>query len=293
MDALALVLALFLVIVNAFFVAAEFAIVKVRPTRIEELVRAGKPSARMVQRILSNIDAYLSACQLGITMASLALGRIGEPAFHNLLSPIIAPLGSTWLANWLSEIASFMAFFILTFLHITAGEQAPKSLALVRAEPLALAIAYPLRLVYILLFPFIWLINSFSLWMVRATGTRVHGDRDEAPSVEELKLIVAKARSAGLVSVSRSEVMRKAMSLPAKTAKHLMVPRSEVAFLDINQSLQENLERARHASHTRFPLVDRELDDVLGIIDIRRVGRHCRSRDHGDTAGVLPRANVG
>jgi CBS domain containing-hemolysin-like protein len=259
-----------LVGVYAFFVAAEFAIVKVRPTRIEELLRAQKPGAHQVRHIIRNIDAYLSACQLGITMASLGLGWVGEPAFARLLSPVLDTLGIVDPV-WTHGLSATAAFTLITFLHITVGEQAPKSLSLLRAEALAMAVAYPLRIFYVLAFPGIWLINNFSLALVRLSGVKVPKERRELPSEEEFKLILAQARSAGLLSVSRSEVLRKAMSLPSKTAKHLMVPRNEAAFLDVNQSLEENLECALQTAHTRFPLCNGQLDEVIGIVDIREV----------------------
>ncbi len=270
MDLVALALALLLVGVNAFFVAAEFALVKVRPTRIDELIRQNRPGATMVRQLLRQIDAYLSACQLGITMASLGLGWLGEPAFAHLLAPLFAQLGLVDPIT-IRAVSATIAFAVITFLHITLGEQAPKSLSIARAESIALAVAYPLRTIYLVFFPGIWLINTFSLWMVHLTGATTAPERRELPSEEELKIFVAQARSAGLLSASRSEVLRRAMSLPTKTAKHLMVPRSEVVFFDINLSADENLERARGAAHTRFPLCDRELDEVVGVVDVRDV----------------------
>jgi CBS domain containing-hemolysin-like protein len=288
MDIVAIVLAFVLIALNALFVAAEFAIVKVRPTRIEELIRAQKPGARAVRNIIRNIDAHLSACQLGITAASLALGIVCEPVFEALLQPVFTHIGLTD-PFWITGVSVAVGLVILTTLHLVIGEQAPKSLALVRAEPVALAVAYPLRLFYLIFFPFIWLVNTLSLWLVRATGVRRTGDGDngngDLPSEEELKMIVAQARSAGLLSVSRSEVLRKAMSLPAKSAKHLMVPRNEVVFLDINVPLESNLERAHQSTHTRFPLCDRELDDVIGIVDIREILFAAR-QGHVDLRGL-------
>jgi CBS domain containing-hemolysin-like protein len=269
MDAFAIVLALVLIGLNAFFVSAEFSIVKVRPTRIEELLRKQRPGAVTVRKIVANIDAYLSACQLGITVASLALGVVCEPVFETLLAPVFARFGLTD-PFWVTGVSVSVGLVILTTLHIVVGEQAPKSFAIVRAETVALAVAVPLRIFHVLFFPFIWLLNTLSLWIVRATGTQ-RGHGDDLPTEEELKLIVAQARSAGLLSASRSEVLRKAMSLPAKLAKHLMVPRNEVAFLDVNLTLEQNLERARQAVHTRFPLCEQELDDVIGVVDVRDV----------------------
>jgi CBS domain containing-hemolysin-like protein len=269
-DVLALLLAIVLVAMNAFFVATEFAIVKVRPTRIEELIRKQRPGARTTRKIISNIDAYLSAAQLGITLASLGLGWVGEPAFARLIQPWLASIGIIDEA-WVHRIALAAAFTIITFLHIILGEQAPKFLAIFRAEAVALAVAYPMRVFYIVFFPFIWPLNFLAMWALKVAGVTGLAYGADHHSEEEIKLIVSQARSAGLLSAARSEVLKKAMSLPTKNARHLMVPRSEVAYLDVNEGLEENLARAADSGHTRLPLCDRELDDVLGIIDIREV----------------------
>lgn len=270
MDLLAFVSALVLVALNAFFVAAEFAIVKIRPTQVEELLRTHRTGAQTLRNILADIDSHLSACQLGITMASLGLGWIGEPAFVRLLKPIFDSLG---LVNpiWTHGISVAIAFIFITMLHITVGEQAPKSLAILRPSVVGIAIAYPLRIFYFVCFPGIWLINSLSLFLVRSTGVKIPKERRELPSEEELKMIVSQARSAGIWSASRSDVLHKAMSLPTKTARHLMVPRGEVVFLDIHLDMESNLDRAMATDHTHFPLCDRSLDDVMGVIDIREV----------------------
>lgn len=269
MDIIALLLAVTLVLLNAFFVATEFAIVKVRPTRIEELIRKHRPGAQTVRRLIQNIDGYLSATQLGITLASLGLGWIGEPAFARLM---VAPLAAIQITDpeWTHRIALATAFVTISFLHIVAGELVPKSLAIRRAETVALAVAYPMRVFYTLLFPAIWALNGLSNTLLKATGLTA-GPHGEHHSEEELKIILTQARSAGLLSASRSELLRKVLTLPAKTARHLMVPRNEVIFMDLNLSLEDNVNRAMESGHTRFPLCDRELDDVVGVVDIRDV----------------------
>lgn len=276
MDVIALLSALALVGLNAFFVATEFAIVKVRPTRIEELIRKHRPGATAVRRLVANLDGYLSATQLGITLASLGLGWIGEPAFARLL---ITPLNALGVTDdrWVHNISLASGFLIISFLHIVAGELAPKTLAIRQAESVALAVAYPMRVFYTLFFPAIWLLNGVSNALLRATGVGSAGGGLEHHSEEEIKIILNQARSAGLLSASRSELLRKVLTLPTKTARHLMIPRNEVIFLDINLSIEENLSRAMDSKHTRFPLCDRELDDVIGVVDLRDVlyrGRH-------------------
>ena len=269
MDIIALLLAFALVALNAFFVATEFAIVKVRPTRIEELIRKQRSGAHAARRLIANLDGYLSATQLGITLASLGLGWIGEPAFARLMAAPLAALSITD-PTWQHRISLATAFLTISFLHIVAGELAPKSIAIRRAESVALAVAYPMRLFYVLFFPAIWALNGLSNALLRATGVTGAGHA-EHHSEEEIKIILSQARSAGLLSASRSELLRKVLTLPAKTARHLMVPRNEVVFLDLNLTLEENVNRAMEAGHTRFPLCDRELDDVVGVLDIRDV----------------------
>jgi CBS domain containing-hemolysin-like protein len=267
MDYLALLAALGLVALNAFFVATEFAIVKVRPTRIEELIRKQRPGAQAVRRVIGHLDGYLSATQLGITLASLGLGWIGEPAFSRLLEWPLVHLG-VQDPIWLHRIALTTAFFVISFLHIVIGELAPKSVAIRRAEAVALAVSLPMQVFYTVFFPAIYALNGVSNALLRITGVRGSG-HTEQHSEEEIKIILNQARSAGLLSASRSELLRKVLSLPAKTARHLMVPRNEVVFLDLNLSVEENLARAMESGHTRFPLCDRELDDVVGVVDIR------------------------
>lgn len=267
MDLLAVASALALVLLNAFFVATEFSIVKLRPTRIEELIRKQRPGAQAVRRILGSLDGYLSATQLGVTLASLGLGWLGEPAFSRILS---APLIHMGLAEsyWAPRIAAALAFLLISFLHIVVGELAPKSIAIRRPESVALAVALPMRLFHIVFFPAIWALNGLSNALLRLMGMGT-GHGLEQHSEEEIKIILNQARSAGLLSGSRSELLAKVLSLPQKTARHIMIPRNEVVVLDINLTVTENLARARAAGHTRFPLCNRELDDVIGVLDIR------------------------
>ena len=252
MDIVALVAALVLVACNAFFVATEFAIVKVRPTRIEELIRKQRSGAKAVRQVVGQIDSYLSATQLGITLTSLALGWVGEPAFARLLAPVV-----TWMGLedpiWQHRVALASGFATISLLHIVLGELIPKSLAIRRSESVALIVAYPIRVFYGLFFPAIWALNALSAQLIALVGLGQPMPKD-AHSEEEIKIILSQARSGGLLSASRSELLRKVLTLPAKTARHLMVPRNEVVLLDVGLSLEENLARAMESGHTRFPL---------------------------------------
>ena len=269
MELFALILAFALVFLNGFFVATEFAIVKVRPTRIEELLRQKKPGSRAAQPLIADLDAHLSATQLGITLASLGLGWIGEPAFAHFIEGPLHLLGIT-NPTWVHNISVTSAFGLITLLHIVVGELAPKSMALINAEKVALVVAYPMRLFYLAFFPLIWFLNGVSNALLRSLGLTIpEPGHTDGHSEEELKIILRQARSAGLLSEQREQLIRKALVLSTKTARHLMVPRSEVEFLDINLSLEENIARAMETNHKRYPLCDRELDEILGIIDVR------------------------
>lgn len=267
MDLLAFAAAVALVLLNGFFVATEFALVKVRPTRIEELLRKRARGARSARAIIGHIDGYLSATQLGVTLSSLGLGWIGEPAFARLLQVPLVAIGIEDPA-WLHRIALVTAFGLISLLHIVVGELVPKSIAIRRAEAVALAVALPMRAIYFVLYPAIWALGGIANGILRLMGMR-QGGGDEHHSEEEIRMILNQARSAGLLSASRSELLGKVLGLPTKTAGHLMVPRNDVVFLDTNLTCEENVTRAMASGHTRFPLCHRELDEVVGVLDIR------------------------
>ncbi len=266
MTILALLAALALLLLNAFFVATEFAIVKVRPTRIEALIAQNRAGAAAVQRMLANLDGYLSIIQLGISVASIGLGSLGEVALDSLLD-----LAGLELPEGIPDGA--VAVAIVTILHVVLGELAPKSLAIARSEQVAMWAAYPMRIFYVIFFIPSWLLNSLSNLCLRVVGlpSAAHASAEGGVSEEEIRIILGQARSAGLLRANRADLLRKAMSLPQRPARHLMVPRNDVAFFDLNLPLEQNLERVMPAGHGRYPLCDRELDDVRGIMDVRAV----------------------
>lgn len=263
---------LVLVGLNGFFVAAEFALVKVRDTQLQPLIAQGNRRARMASHILQNLDAYLSAAQLGITLASLALGWIGEPIFEALLKPVFDGVG--WGGEeWhkvRSGIAFAVGFSVITFLHIVAGEQAPKSLAIKRPLEGALWVAYPLRWFYVLAYPFIWVLNHSALWLLRQAGIAVASEHDSAHSEEELRLMFdANQRHAGGSKLGR-EVVLNALDLRHRVAREVMRPRTELTVLDTRATIAECLELAEKTRYSRFPLcVAGDLDRTLGVVHIK------------------------
>lgn len=257
-----------LVLLNGFFVAAEFALVKVRDTQLQPLIRQGVRRARVADFILQRLDAFLSAAQLGITLTSLALGWIGEPVFVRLLEPLF-----TWLQIDSSQIRHLLAFAIgfsaLTFLHITAGEQAPKWLAIQRPLPTALNVAYPLYWFYRVSYPFVVLLNWASQWLLRQLGLGP-ADESAAHSEEELRLLFASAyKKDGAAALAR-EVVLNALDLRRRIAREVMRPRQEIVVFDTTSTIAACLDIAEKTRYSRFPICERgDLDATLGVIHIK------------------------
>jgi CBS domain containing-hemolysin-like protein len=257
--------ALFLV-ANGFFVAAEFALVKVRAARIEALARRGHRGARAVQAALSKLDLYLSGCQLGITLASLVLGWLAEPAVAGLLiagaERLGLPLGDS---GPLHLVALAIALCLVTILHMTIGEQAPKIWAIQRAERASLLIAPPLRVFITLLRPIIWFINGISNAMLRAVGVGA-GLGHESVDAEDLRSMLAGAAEAGHISARQRSLGENVLSLAGLEVRHVMVPRVDLVVLSTRQSVEEQLALLRDCGHTRVPLCDPDLDRVVGVV---------------------------
>ncbi|HEX9985640.1 MAG TPA: hemolysin family protein [Thermoanaerobaculia bacterium] len=263
-----LLLAFIFVLANGFFVAAEFAIVKVRATQLAELADQGSIRARMARRLTKNLDAYLSATQLGITLASLALGWIGEPAFADILVPLLERFGgfATPLAH---TISTTVAFTIISVLHIVLGELAPKSIAIQKPVETSLWVAHLLRAFYVIAFPAIWLLNGVSRMILRAIGIQPAHDVEMAHSPEELRMILASSEKAGILSEENREIIEGVFQFSKRTARQIMVPRTDVVILSTTKSIEENLETIRTTRHTRYPLCDGTLDQTVGLIHVK------------------------
>ena len=263
-----LLLALLFIIANGFFVAAEFAIIKVRPTQLAELAAAGSTRARMARRIIKKLDSYLSATQLGVTLASLALGWVGEPAFEHLIEPRLAFLGvySVAVAH---TIAASVAFILISSLHIIFGELGPKYLAIDKTLGTALWSAHLLRAFYVLMYPIIWLLNRTTNAILRLVGIKPASDKEMVHSQEELRLILAHSEKAGILSEENREIIEGVFQFSKRTARQIMVPRTDVSVLSTRKSIEENLEIIRTTRHTRYPLCDGTLDQTIGLIHVK------------------------
>ncbi len=264
---LGLFLAILLVALNGFFVAAEFALVKVRPTQIDPWVQEGLKRAKVARHMVRHLDAYLSATQLGITLASLALGWIGEPAFAWLIEPVVRPfIGDN--PALLHSIAATVAFLVIMILHIVLGELAPKSIAIRKAEGTTLTIALPLFVFYKLTYPAIWLLNHTANYLLRVVGIAPVSEGELAHTEEELRLLLSTSHTS-VVSKQTRELLDNIFELKHRVARQIMVPRQDVIYLSTTRTIAENLRAARRSGHTRFPLCDGDLDHVVGLIHIK------------------------
>jgi CBS domain containing-hemolysin-like protein len=260
---LAAVLAL--VLLNGFFVAAEFAIVKVRSTQIEPLLRSGLKRAKLAHHVITHLDAYLSATQLGITLTSLGLGWLGEPFVAHLIEPVFA-LAGVMNPTVLATVSFGVAFAFITFLHIVLGELAPKSLAIQRAQSITLGAAAPLHLFFVIFKPAIWALNGAANSFLRTVGIEPVSESDLAHSEEELRLLLS--HGANISATSRS-ILLQAMELRKRTVREVMVPRTQVVFLSTDKTLEENIAIALDHQFTRYPLCERDLDNVVGMIHLK------------------------
>ncbi len=259
----------FLVFLNGFFVASEFAIVKVRDSQIASLAVQGTKRVKIARHVIAHLDAYLSATQLGITLASLALGWVGEPFIAHMLHPLFVLAGVKSEAV-ITTTSFTIAFGIITFLHIVLGELAPKSLAIRKPVPTTLWVSRPLELFYRIFKPAIWLLQGAANFLLKHLF-RIEpvGEHELAHSEEELLLLLAESAQAKTLTALGARISARAFELQHLTARDIATPRPEVVFLDEGESFAGNLRRAKHSGHTRFPLCRGHLDEALGLIHIK------------------------
>ncbi|BDG33390.1 membrane protein [Parageobacillus thermoglucosidasius] len=258
-----------LIACTAFFVASEFAIVKVRSSRIDQLVNEGNKRAIAAKKVISNLDGYLSANQLGITMTSLGLGWLGEPTVERILMPLFERIH---LSESLSHVLSFViAFSTITFLHVVVGELAPKTFAIHKAEAITLFTAQPLILFYKTMYPFIWTLNNSARLVTKMFGLQPAAEHEIAHSEEELRLILSESYKSGEINQSEYRYVNNIFRFDDRVAKEIMVPRKEIVALDINRSVKENLEIIKEEKYTRYPVIDGDKDHVLGLINVKEV----------------------
>jgi CBS domain containing-hemolysin-like protein len=263
---LAVVMAL--VLANGFFVAAEFSIVTVRKTRIDQLIAEGQMGARAVRRAVTDPDGYIAATQLGITMASLGLGWIGEPALATMIEPLFSALPAQLAQVSAHGIAVAVAFAIVTALHIVLGELAPKTIALERAEATALLVVKPTEIFMTVFAPFIKLLNGAGRAVVNMLGLRSRGGHALVHSEEELKMLVTASQEAGVLEEGEEQMLHRVFGFADLTAGQIMVPRTELVAIAVGTPRQALIEQVANAQHTRLPVYERDLDHIIGMLHV-------------------------
>ncbi len=271
----ALLLAFLLVLLNGLFVAAEFSLVKVRPTQIEPAAQEGHRRARLARHMIHHLDAYLSATQLGVTLASLGLGWVGETAFAGLVGPALTRIAPNNDAL-VHSVSLTLSFLLITMLHIVLGELAPKWIAIDRAETIALWLALPVFFFHRLTYPAIWVLNRAATGLLRLFGMKPPSEGERVHDEQELRLLLATSAGDHLTTQKR-ELLDNVFELSHRVARQIMVPRADVVYLSTTLSLAENLRLARKSGHTRFPLCEGDLDHVIGLVHIKDIFRRERA----------------
>ncbi|WP_183599490.1 hemolysin family protein [Paenibacillus phyllosphaerae] len=261
------ILILVLVFLNGFFVAAEFAMVKVRSSRIDSLVSGGNRRARFASNLTNHLDAYLSACQLGITLASLGLGWIGEPAIADAIEPLLLKLNFN--ETLIHTVAFIIAFSIITLLHIVLGELAPKTVAIRKSEEVTLWTAMPLIVFHKIMYPFIWVLNGTANAILKLVGIEPASEHDSAHTEEEIRILMKESHKSGLIDNTELTLMDNIFDFAETNAREIMIPRTEMTCLFTNLPFEENREIALKEMHTRYPVADGDKDNIIGFIHIK------------------------
>lgn len=265
---LLVVLALFLVVLNGFFVAAEFGLVKLRQTRVRSIAKSGSVRGKLLGTVHEHLDSYLSACQLGITLASLGLGWIGEPAFARLIEPMLSGIGVT-SPELIRGIAFFVAFFLISFLHIVIGELAPKSMAIRRPEIVSLWTAPALYLFYWTMYPAIWVLNFSANTVLSWAGLDANHGTENHYSPEELKLILRGSHASKKLTPDEWSIMAQMLDFGDLEISDLMRPINEVVAMYKHASLEENMNTAARHRFSRYPYFDDDEETVLGMLHLK------------------------
>ena len=258
-----------LIIINGFFVAAEFAVVAVRKSRVEEMVNQNVPRAKSLMAAVSDLDRSVAAAQLGITVASLALGLVSEPALQQLITPLMASAPAEWQGLVTHLISVGLTLSLITYMHVVFGEQMPKIAALQSAEKIGLWVALPLNFLARVAKPLIQLMNGTSSFMLRRLGFRPDPEEGEVHSVDELRILIEETEEAGLIDEDAADYVRNVFALSNKKVRDVMVAWEKVASLELHSPPDKVMEAVRDGAHTRMPIYDTNPDNVVGIVNTK------------------------
>jgi CBS domain containing-hemolysin-like protein len=263
-----LLLVALLILLTAFFVATEFAIIRIRSSRVDQMVVEGKKNALAVQKVTSNLDGYLSACQLGITITALGLGWLGEPTVEAILKPLFTRFE---LGESVSHLLSFgIAFISITYLHVVLGELAPKTLAIQKAEQISILTAPIIIFFYKVMYPFIWLLNGSANKLVKLFGIKPASEHEEAHSEEEIRIILNESYQSGKINKTEYGYVNKIFTFDELLAREIMVPRTDMICLYANETLAENMIIIKREQYTRFPVALENKDNIIGTVNTKQ-----------------------
>jgi CBS domain containing-hemolysin-like protein len=264
-----LILVAILIALTAFFVATEFAMVKVRGSRINQLIEENKPGATAAKQVITHLDDYLSACQLGITITALALGWLGEPTIEKILHPLFVQLE---INESLSHILSFIiAFSFITFIHVVVGELAPKTVAIQKAEMITLTFAKPIIWFYRIMFPIIWVLNGSARLLTGLFGLKPISENELAHTEEELRIILSESYKSGEINKSELTYVNNIFEFDNRIAKEIMVPRTEIVSISLDSSMEDVLAIIKEEKYTRYPVINGDKDNIEGVVNIKEI----------------------
>lgn len=264
--------------------ATEFAIVKVRVSRIDQLIAEGKKGALAAKKVVTHLDEYLSACQLGITVTALGLGWLGEPTVEKLLHPLFVQFN---LNESMTHILSFgIAFALVTFLHVVVGELAPKTVAIQKAEAVTLAFAVPIIWFYKIMYPFIWILNGSARVLIGIFGLKPASEHDAAHSEEELRILLSESYKSGEINKNELKYLNNIFEFDERIAKEIMVPRTEMVTISIDDTYTDILNTITAENYTRYPVVDGDKDNIRGFINVKEFLTSNLHRENVDTFNI-------
>ncbi|TYS37455.1 HlyC/CorC family transporter [Bacillus swezeyi] len=269
MEFLKLIAVAVLIALTGFFVAVEFAIVKVRRTKIDQLIVQKKRGALAAKEVTSHLDEYLSACQLGITVTALGLGWLGEPTMQSLLHPLFSNLGLNEPATHV--LSFFIAFLSVTYLNVVVGELAPKTVAIQKAETVTLLFSKPMIWFYKMMFPFIWLLNNSARMIIRVFGMKPTGGHELAYTEEELRTLLSESYQSGEINQNELRYVNNIFEFDERMAKEIMVPRNEMSVLSLEAGMKKVKHLIKKTKHTRFPIMKEDKDHIVGMINIKEL----------------------
>lgn len=267
---LQILLTIFLVLANGFFVAAEFAIVKVRASQIELQAKSGSNVAKIAKNITEHLDGYLAATQLGITLASLALGWVGESVMTEIVGRFFSWVGIDISQGWARTGGHVLAFSTITIMHVVLGELAPKSIAIQKPVATTMRIAIPLRIFYYLFIPFIWVLNGLANFLLRLIGIQPHPS-EAAHSSEELQYLLDKGKESGALNTSEHELIKNVFDFNERIVKNIMVPRTKIVAVEVNNSTDDFIETVTEEGYSRIPIYDDNIDQIVGVVHTKDI----------------------